>query len=122
MVQLGGATVGDELMRHLVSAEENVTYRRAHDVLFGPVPRWLHAHTQRVITAAMGTSPVDVGGLRVRLDALIVDAKTRRPGARHFLAKDYSEKDWLSRFAARSLCEHLPRDIRDRSRRRDSAA
>ena len=32
--------------------------------------------------------------------------------ARHFLGKDYTEKEWLSKFAAWDLCPHSPKTIR----------
>lgn len=98
-----------QLMRHLVESSELITYKAAHEALFGKVPAWLHAHTQRVVAAALGTTPEKVSGLKVRLDAFVVDAGKRRPGSRHFLGKDYTEKDWLLRFASWDLCQHSTR-------------
>lgn len=98
-----------QLMRHLVESSELITYKAAHEVLFGNVSSWLHAHTQRVVAAALGTTPEKVSGIKVRLDAFVVDAAKRRPGSRHFLGKDYTEKDWLQRFASWDLCQHSTR-------------
>lgn len=103
----------NELLRHLVANRELVTYMSAHEALFGPVSPWLHAHTQRVVGAALGSDPKTVEGLRVRLDAFVVNAASLRPAGRHFVGKDYTEKDWLSKFAAWDLCAHPPRKIRE---------
>ena len=100
------------LMRHLIANKELITYKAAHEALFGKVSPWLHAHTQKVVSAALGTAPVTVEGLRVRLDAFVVDAAKHRPAARHFLGKDYSEREWLSKFAVWDLCVHSPKAIR----------
>lgn len=104
------------LMRHLVANTELITYKAAHEAMFGKVSPWLHAHTQKVVSAALGTAPDTVEGLRVRLDAFVVDAAKHRPAARHFLGKDYTEKEWLSKFAAWDLCAHSPKLIRGGAR------
>ena len=101
------------LFRHLIANDEMITYMHAHEVLFGEASPWRHMHTQKVVAAALGTIPESVEGLRLRLDGFVVGQKSLRPASRHFLGKDYTEKEWLSKFAARGLCAHSPRKIRE---------
>jgi hypothetical protein len=101
------------LLRHLIANSELITYMAAYEAILGDPSAWRHVHTQRVVAAALGTTPETVDGLRVRLDAFVVGKGTRRPASRHFLGKDYTEREWLSKFAARELCVHSARKIRE---------
>ncbi len=106
----------EALLDHLLEHAELISYQWAYLVLLGPVSGpWRGAvHAPTVLQAAGVTGPRNIGGIDVRLEALIVNKKSSRPGQRHFRQPGrYTEDAWVARFGEWAFCLHTPGQIRE---------
>lgn len=104
----------ETLFDHLLARREVISYQSAYAALLGPVAgSWrslIHAPT--VLSVARVTAPRSIAGLEMRLEGLVVNKKSARPGQRHFRQPGlYSEEDWVERFGVWELCQHSPAQI-----------
>ena len=90
----------DELFGRLVLFKKLISYAGDYDEIIGPRPsQWnQYIHNRKVTQKACESSVKVVEGLSVQLDALIVNAVEKRPGAGHYEGKQYTEKQWLKAF------------------------
>ncbi len=88
------------LFANLVKGQALITYKGAYELIIGdPLPRWQNrVHVPPLMALALGTTPRDVNGLRIRLDALIVTRRGGAPEAGHFTGKAYDESTWRQTF------------------------
>jgi hypothetical protein len=100
----------DELLDHLMSCQELISYKQAYGKLIGPPPpagSWRNViHSPPVLDAAKQSGDRAVNGLRIQLDALIVTEADEEPSGGHFQGKGYSLTDWRTAFATWRLCKH----------------
>lgn len=108
----------EALFDHLLTNEETISYVSAYLAMLGPVGPWRSLlHVPMVLQVARGTAMRVAGTVRVRLDALIVNKKTRVPGRRHFIEHaEYSEEAWIRQFGRWSACDHPVSEIREGKR------
>ncbi|MFN2521224.1 MAG: hypothetical protein ABR525_09280, partial [Candidatus Limnocylindria bacterium] len=114
-VELVAITLDAEtLLDHLIGQRETISYGAAYRVMLGPRSGpWLVTHTPMVLQVGRATGVRAVAGIDIRLDALIVNQKTRRPAARHFNEHpEYGDREWSERFGDWSACAHGAADIR----------
>ncbi len=115
-VELVPVTLGAEaLFDHLLAHRETISYGSAYRGMLGPwIGPWRSLiHVPMVLQVARGTAERSHGDIKVRLDSLIVNKKTRRPGGRHFGEHpEYAEESWLEHFGRWSACDHTAADIR----------
>lgn len=99
----------EQLFTKLIALRACTTYALAYEHLFdGPPPgRWTQAHANQVVQVAGRTEARLVTGLRVRLDALIVNGRTREPGAGHFKLASYTLPEWRAAFRGWQLLDKL---------------
>jgi hypothetical protein len=106
----------DELFEHLLSAEELISYKCAHQLLLGPTTKWNPHLAQLTVSAASGGATAFVGNLEVTLDSLMVHDLDQRPGDSHYHDHTYGEQEWTTTFGLWALCSHLCAVAEDRSR------
>ncbi len=115
-VELVPVTLAAEaLFDHLLAHQETISYGSAYRGMLGPwIGPWRSLiHVPMVLQVARGTAARAHGDIKVRLDSLIVNKKTRRPGGRHFGEHpEYAEESWLEHFGRWSACDHAAADIR----------
>lgn len=98
----------EQLFRKLMSLRACITYALAYEYIFGVRPeRWTQAHAGQVLQVAVRTNTRVVNGLRIRLDALIVNGRTREPGAGHFDLVTYTPEEWREAFHGWQLLDRL---------------
>ncbi len=90
----------DKLFSRLTLFKKLIGYAEAYEEIVGPRPKaWnQYIHEPEVTKKSRESTSRLVQGLRIQLDALIVDKKTRRPGKGHFSGKQYTESQWISAF------------------------
>jgi hypothetical protein len=100
----------DELFDHLMSCQELISYRNAYGKLVGPPPprgSWRNRiHCRPVLDEATQSSSRVANGLRIRLDALIVNQRDREPSGGYFNGTGYDPARWRAAFGAWPLCKH----------------
>ncbi|MDP9265958.1 MAG: hypothetical protein M3O91_07575 [Chloroflexota bacterium] len=104
----------EALFDHLLTQKEIISYGFAYVAMLGPtVGPWRSLlHVPMVLQVARGTATRAFGNINVRLDSLIVNKKTRRPGGRHFKEHpEYAEEAWVEHFGRWSACDHAAADI-----------
>ncbi len=102
-------TIGSTaLFAHLLDQRELISYRHAHELLVGSVVgEWRNReHAVRVVERARVTPAQSAGGLLIQLDALVVQDRSREPGAGHFARSEYGAPTWRGAFAKWPLCQH----------------
>ena len=91
----------DQLLDDLVESQHLISYKAAYPLLIGPTPDpFCSNHGGAVGRFAETSKVVTVGGLRIRLDALVVRSKEEVPSAEHFDGKPYTVQQWHSVFAS----------------------
>lgn len=111
-------TIGSSaFFAHLLDRRELISYRQAHELLVGPmVGEWRNReHAVGVVERARVTPAQSVGGLLIQLDALVVQGRSREPGAGHFTRSEYGAATWRAAFAKWPLCQHRVEDVSDGS-------
>lgn len=98
----------EELFEKLLEIRACVTYSLAYEEILGNRPqRWTQANANQVLQVAVRTEPRQVNGLRISLDGLIVNGRTREPGRGHFLVADYTLADWRKALGGCRLLDRL---------------
>lgn len=93
----------DRLFNWLLREHRKISYIDAYEVLVGYRPNpWRNApHCREVIAIARQSTPQVVGGLTVRLDALIVNRDgDQEPGDGHFKVNPYTREQWRAVFGS----------------------
>jgi hypothetical protein len=98
----------DLLFEHLALYKEKIAYSRAHELLIGLVggPWRNRVHAPVVIAASQPCTPLSIDGLRITLDALIVNEDGGKPSDGHFAHKAYDLQQWQTLFLAWEFCKH----------------
>ena len=110
----GGGVEPEVLFDHLVAHSELMPYESAYRALLGPLlePWRSLVHAPTVLAVARATTPRRIGGLDVRLEGLVVNAKSCRPSRRHFRQPGlYTEQQWIEQFGAWDFCAHAPAEM-----------
>jgi hypothetical protein len=98
-VENAGNPTVDRLFDELLGRRERITCKAAYAALIGPPPEpWLPRHGEEVARVAARSRDVTVGGLPIRLDALIVLFKSAEPADPHFKNKRYTRAQWRAVF------------------------
>jgi hypothetical protein len=89
----------DKLLDELIQNQQLITYKAAYPILIGPLPnRFASRHGSEVAHKAFQSKEIEVEGLRIRLDSLIVLQATGEPSDSHFEGKSYTRTQWQSVF------------------------
>jgi hypothetical protein len=102
-----GLKTRDELFAHLLAKRELISYGDAHAALLGPPkgPWRNQLHGAKLLKLANSGPWQTATNIAIRLDALIVDRSTRKPGDGHFNTHlSYGREAWAEAFGSWPLC------------------
>src|SRR5262245_46383526 len=92
-------SLADRLFDDLVQHQERIPCKAAYITLIGPVTKWYPRRAAEIVRIIEQAKEMTVGGLTIRLDALVVNEKApNEPSDPHFVGKSYTRSQWRAVF------------------------